>query len=254
MVFDKLLLITNNDIPFQPAKLIIHNPIIKQIAFIGESNFWIGCQYLTFSKDKMNDQDKNHLKDISNFNILMKIINQKTAEAMQTRNRITMLLSLLFPGYITKIIPTGFFLFKQGEKTTHLIGENEFEDFGKCIQNIFCLNTFMSKSQLKYNVEGPQGRALVKKFEQRQRRLQRQRGEGDSSQINILSQYVSILAVGQHKDMNSLLQYTVYQLFDEFQRFQLKENFQFYMEAKMAGAKDLKDVQNWMMDIHSNKK
>jgi hypothetical protein len=60
------------------------------------------------------------------------------------------------------------------------------------------------------------------------------------------------LAVGERKDMNKLLQYTVYQLFDEFRRFKMKEEYDIYVQAKMAGAKDLDEIENWMSDIHSN--
>ena len=51
--------------------------------------------------------------------------------------------------------------------------------------------------------------------------------------------------------MNSFMQYTVYQLFDEFKRYELKLNWDIYLQAKMAGAKDLKEVDDWMKDIHS---
>ena len=59
-------------------------------------------------------------------------------------------------------------------------------------------------------------------------------------------------AIGEQKDLNALSQYSVYQLFDEFNRFSLKEQSDFYLQAKMAGAKDLQEVDNWMKDIHSS--
>jgi hypothetical protein len=51
------------------------------------------------------------------------------------------------------------------------------------------------------------------------------------------------------KNLNELMQYTVYQLFDEFQRFQLKVQWDAYVQARMAGAKDLEEVDNWMIDL-----
>lgn len=51
--------------------------------------------------------------------------------------------------------------------------------------------------------------------------------------------------------MNSILNYTVYQLMDQFQRFSLKIQYDFYVQAKLAGAQDLKEVDDWMKDIHS---
>ena len=46
------------------------------------------------------------------------------------------------------------------------------------------------------------------------------------------------------------MDYTVYQLKDEFERFQKKQNFDFNMKARLAGATDLEEVDNWMEDIH----
>ena len=82
-------------------------------------------------------------------------------------------------------------------------------------------------------------------------KLALEKDKESNKKIDIISRYVSILAVGQKKDMNTFFNYTVYQLFDEFKRYQLKEGYDIYIQAKMAGAKDLKEVDDWMADIHS---
>ena len=42
--------------------------------------------------------------------------------------------------------------------------------------------------------------------------------------------------------------------FNEFQRFQLKVQWDAYIQAKMAGAKDLEEVDNWMIDLQNQGK
>ena len=42
------------------------------------------------------------------------------------------------------------------------------------------------------------------------------------------------------------MQYTVFQLKDELKRFQKKMAFDMYLKARLAGAKDLDEVDNWM--------
>ena len=64
----------------------------------------------------------------------------------------------------------------------------------------------------------------------------------------------SILSIGVQKDLNTLMQYTPYQLYNEFQRFQLKVQWDAYIQAKMAGAKDLDEVDNWMIDLQDQGK
>lgn len=141
---------------------------------------------------------------------------------------------------------------QQNKIEQHLIDKDNFDAFKSIIEQMFCLNQATNKAQ-KYNPGGPQAKALVQKFKKRQRKLAELKNKNFQDQtISILSKYISILAVGQKKDINQLLQYTVYQLFDEFQRFKLKQNFDIYVSATMAGAKDLEEIQNWMSDIHSN--
>ena len=41
-----------------------------------------------------------------------------------------------------------------------------------------------------------------------------------------------------------------YQLRDQFERFQLKEENDIYIKAKLAGAQNMEEVDNWMEDIH----
>ena len=97
---------------------------------------------------------------------------------------------------------------------------------------------------------------IADKFKKRQEQLNKlaQEALGDGKRIAILSRYASILAVGLQKDYNDLMQYTVYQLYDEFQRFQLKVQWDAYIQAKMAGAKDLEEVDNWMIDLRDQGK
>ena len=102
--------------------------------------------------------------------------------------------------------------------------------------------SFSKDESRDYNPSGEVAKRIAEKLKQRHQKLAELK-EG-KQKIDILSRYVSILAVGEHKDMNSLLNLSVYQLFDEFERFKLKMSYDIYFQAKMAGAKDLKEVKN----------
>ena len=49
-----------------------------------------------------------------------------------------------------------------------------------------------------------------------------------------------------NKDINDLMNYTLYQLFEEFKRYQKKVEYDLMIQAKMAGATGLEEVDNWM--------
>ena len=53
--------------------------------------------------------------------------------------------------------------------------------------------------------------------------------------------------------MNSLLNYTVFQIYDEFERFNLKTAFDLNLQVRMAGATDVEEAENWMKDLYDKK-
>ena len=112
---------------------------------------------------------------------------------------------------------------------------------------MFCLDKQKSDDAV-YNPGGPRAAELAAKFYKARQKISQDRAQ--DIKISVLSRYVSILAVGLQKDVNSLLNYTVYQIYDEFERFTLKQAFDIHLQAQMAGAKNLKEVDEWMKDIH----
>jgi len=48
------------------------------------------------------------------------------------------------------------------------------------------------------------------------------------------------------------MNYTVYQLMDEFKRFQLKMSYDSWEKYRIAGATGLQDPDDWFKNIHEN--
>ena len=241
---NELLLLSGNDIPFIEAQVTIHQPTIKEIAYIGEEAFFTGCELINFSKNILPEQDKVNLEDKTNFDILIAILRERNAVMQRNRNCVEMVLALIFPWYTIDITSDAIVLEKEEER--HLINNDNFETFKTIFNMMF---SFSKDESRDYNPSGGIAKRIAEKLKQRHQKLAELK-EG-KQKIDILSRYVSILAVGEHKDMNSLLNLSVYQLFDEFERFKLKMSYDIYFQAKMAGAKDLKEVEDWMKDIHS---
>ena len=245
---------SGKDLPFEQAQLVIHPPKIIQIALIGEDTFFTGCQYLNFSKNNLQEKDKIRLESFTNFEVLMTIMKDRDVAVKKIKTCTQLVLLLMFPDYTINFLPMSILISKKTEEgiERHIIDKENFESFRNIVSKMFCLEQVQSNVG-KYNPGGAQAQALVRKFQQRERRLAKLRNKGkQKSSISVLLNYVSILAVGLHKDINELMQYTVYQLFDEFRRFKMKENSDLYIQLKIAGAKNLDDVENWMSDIHSD--
>lgn len=240
-----LLFLSGNDIPFIEAQITIHQPTIKEIGLIGEEVFFTGCQFLNFSKNLLNEEDKLNLEDKTNFDILIAILREQNAVMQKNRNCVNMVLALLFPEYSIRFQQDCILLQKEGDENKYQINESNFENFKEIISIMFNLK---QDKQSTFNPSGELAKKIAAKLQKRHQKLAEDKPD---KKIDILSRYVSILSVAQHKDINVLLNYTVYQLYDEFKRNELKMSYDIYLQAKMAGAKDLKEVEDWMQDIHS---
>lgn len=244
-MWNDLLYLSGNDIPFAAARINITQPRIKDIALLGENNFYAGIEFLKFDKDILSDEDKSKLENHSNFDVLIAIMNEENITIQQQKIQLTMVLALLFPLHSIEIKKDCISLEKDEEEFR--IDRNNFEEFKSIIKHMFCLDG--ESGEEDYNPSGAMAKQIAEKLKKRRQRLS-QTKEGEKK-ISILEKYVSILTVGEQKDMNSILNYTVYQLFDELKRYQLKLAWDINLKARMAGAQDLKDAEDWMKDFHS---
>lgn len=244
--WNDLLYLSAQDIPFAAARLNIYQPKIRDIALLGEDNFYAGVEFLKFDKDILSEEDKIHLEDRSNFEVLIAIMNEQNLTIQKQKLQITMVLALLFPEHSIEIKKQYISLIKD-EKEFQINNEN-FEQFKRIIKHMFCLDG-NKDSDDDYNPSGAMAKQIAEKLKKRHQRISQEKNQ--NKKISILEKYVSILAVGESKDMNSLLNYTVYQLFDELKRYQLKMAWDLNLKARLAGAQDLEDAEDWMQDLHS---
>ena len=244
MKIDELLLLSGNDLPFPQAQLTIHQPRLKEIAYITQQQFWHACELLKFNKENLSNQDKLDLLNKSNFNIIMMMIQEKSLQSQQARLGVTSLLALLFP--TSKILLKGKTILLQDYQTNEIkeINEDNFESFKQILINMFCLTGGENK---QYNPDGELAKKIANKI---MKGRQKKAKLAPDKKIAILSRYISVLAVGQQKDINVLMNYTVYQLMDEFNRYQLKMRYDSWERCKIAGATGMDDPEDWLKDIH----
>jgi len=172
---------------------------------------------------------------------------EKNAIVQQNKVCMEMILSLMFPNYQISFGKTIKFIKEEEE---YEINNQNFEVFREIVLKMFCLKSMGLTGD--YNPAGKISQEIAEKFKKRRQKLNEQKKE-DNGKIEVLSRYVSILAVGEHKDLNSLMNYTVYQLFDEFQRYELKASYDLYIKAKLAGAQELQEPKDWMKSLYYDK-
>ena len=245
---NELLLLSGNDIPFIEGTITFHQPTLKEIGLIGEEAFFTGCELLKFSKDKLTIEDNLELENMHDFDILMSIMNDKSAQLQYNVSCAQMVLDLMLaPLYEIIMLPGGIFCIPHdGSEICGGITKHNFDAFKQILVQMFCLEKTEAQT---YNAQGELAKRIAEKFKKRNQKLATLQQKPEK--VAIFSRYISILTVGEHKDMNSFMKYTVYQLLDEFQRFELKVAYDTTLKARLAGAKDMKDPEDWMKDIHT---
>ena len=244
---NELLLLSGNDVPFVEGQLIIHQPTLKEIAFLGEEVFFTGCELLKFSKEILSPEDKINLAQYSDFHIFMIMMTDKNAASKFNVDCAKMVLDLIFPKYVINFTEVGIvFASKENKQQFGILNTDNFDAFKDILKAMFCLEK--TSSSTDYNPEGDLAEKIAEKFRKRNQKLAEAKGK--PKKVAIFSRYVSILAVGEKKDINSFMNYTVYQLYDEFQRFELKMASDIFFKARLAGAQDMKQPEDWMKDIH----
>lgn len=239
------------DIPFTPGGFIIHQPSLEEIGLIGgQKPLFTGCELLRITVDDLKANSKDSLDNMMNFDILMQVISVSPSNLKQAIECVYSLFQIIFPDYEVKWnAPFNITLTNGNQKGE--INRKNFDCFVDVLTQMFVLKKITGND---YNPQDPMAQRIVKQLRAREKRLAELRGEAGKMSGFIFDRYISVLAVGLQKDKNQLKKYTVYQLFDEFDRYQAKVAYDMYAAAKMAGATNIEEVEMWMGDLHSHSK
>ena len=239
---NRLALMAGIDIPIPECQLVLHQPTIKEIAFIGERDFFSGVQYLCLQKN-MVIQDESLLSTTSNFQIFMTIMNDK--QTADKKADVLQVLTVLFPKY--KVFMTPRSIMFNLESDNFMIDEGNFESLQQVLSEIFCLR---NSDQANFNPANKKAKEIADKLMKARQKVAQQKAS-ENGEGSALAQYVSTLAVGiGSMSLQDCLELTIYQLYDLMERYSLYINWDIDLKSRLAGGKPDKPAENWMKNIH----
>ena len=238
----RLALLTGIDIPVPECQLIIHQPTIQEISYIGEQDFFMGAQCLTLNKS-MFVKDKTALETTNNFHIFMMIMQEK--QAKEQKKATQQVLTLLFPQYKALFTPNSL-LFQDKDNQSIIVDENNFEMLQEKLRLVFCAKNGPMDQQA-YNPGSEKAKEIAKKLMRGRERIAAEKGQNTASAF---TQYLSMLTVGLHIPLQSLTELTMFQLYDLVERFMLWVNWDIDIKSRLAGGKPDHEPDNWMKNLH----
>ena len=238
----RLALMCGIDIPIPECQIVIHQPTIKEIAFIGEQDFFTGIQTLCINK-RMFTQDKTLLENTNNFQIFMTIMSEK--ETVDKKIAVQQVATILFPNHKITFTPRSIILL--GDNNSVTIDENNFNFLQNVLAAVCCLRTGPGDSGT-FNPADDKAAEIAQKLMRGRQRVAEQRGETNTS---IFSQYLSTLTIGlQSMSLQDLMDLTIFQLYDLIERYMLYINWDMDIRSRLAGGKPDSKPDNWMKNIH----
>ena len=238
----RLALMCGTDYPVPECQIILHQPRIKEIALIGESDFFSGIQCLCLNKS-MFVKDESDLQNVNNFQIFMTIMSEK--DAADKKVAVQQVCTLMFPK--NKVLFTPRSMLITGGEGNVQVDETNFEFLQAAISNIFCMKTGPMDQQ-SFNPANNKAREIAEKLMRGRQRVAAQKGEQNTS---IFSQYLSILTVGlESMSLSDCMDLTMYQLYDLVERYSLYVNWDMDIRCRLAGGSPESSPDNWMKNIH----
>lgn len=212
--------LVGGDVLIPDCGAVLTQPTIKEILLTGENNFFEAINFIA-QTDKMLHEIQNEDPDMQMFSelqLFLLIYRQEPHMRSQVRN----FFELIFPKY-NVICTENSIDFKQlDENINKMIVKGRvtpftYENFKTTIMNLFLPYTTKKED---YNPGTSKAEEIAKKLQEGREKIAHQKNEdGD---ISLLGTYISILSVGMNIDMKILLDYTPFQLFDTFMRYNLK--------------------------------
>ena len=214
---------------------------------MGERDFFSSTQYLCVDKEALI-QDESLLASLSNFQVLMKVLEQ--SEDKTKKEHLITLLLLLFPDRKAAILPNNIILACEDLPPVS-INDSNFEVFQNVIKTVLCLNSMFQGDNVIYNPANAAAKAIADKLMAGRKKVAQLKGEQNNNQ-SVLTRYLSILEVAQIVSPDKSPDLTLFQVFDLIERYTAYVEWDSDLRVKLAGGKPEKTVENWMRDLYSN--
>ena len=240
----RLALMCGTDIPIPECQIAIHQPRIKEIALIGEKDFFTGLQCLCIDKSRLFIEE-DLIKNKTNFEIFMTLLNQK--EAIEKKVAVQQVCALLFPNFKVNFTPRSLLFI--GGTSPITIDANNFNFLQKAIAEVGCLKGGSTNPQ-DFNPANKRAQEIAEKLMKGRQKVAQEKASknGDGS---MLAQYISVLTIGlSSMSLQDAMDLTLYQLYDLIERYNLFVSWDMDIKSRLAGGKPETQPDDWMKNLH----
>lgn len=243
------LYLSGAQVPIKQCGFYITPPTIKQIAQFGEDDFLVGVKMMSADRmimNKLKDAQPD-LKNVDDFQLLMMLFNSDE----QFKQQVINFMEFICPDYEVEVAKNSI-NFRQGDDNMvkGQINPFTFEYFSNILKELFWPP---AKAEAEYNPVNEKAEEIARKLEHGRAIANKDKGSASGEKGSLYAIYISVLSVGMCLDMNTLYQYTPFQLYDVFNRYTMKNQYDFYMKIKttpMMSVEDMDEPEYWMSNMY----
>lgn len=236
---------TGVDIPVDGIPLLIHNPTITEISLMGDKDFFLAMQYFCLEKNQLI-QDKKVLDSLTNFQVLMKIIQQ----TQNKKSLIQTFLLLLFPQYNITILPSSIILSSK-DMPVVTIDDNNFDILQDYIRTILCAHNLFQGENIIYKPANKAAQAIADKLMAGRKKVADIKNKEGGNE-SVLTRYVSILTIGTNSmNLRDCCNLTLFQLFDLMERYTAYNEWNMDFKVRLAGGDPKHETESWMRNLYT---
>lgn len=243
---DKLILMTGKDINVPELSAKIHQPTINEISVLGEGRFFQATNLFFLNEDAI----KSNLKEVpgmtketinllDSYTILLLFLEVEK----DNRKAFVEIMELILQGYEIGIEDNNIIFSKENYPTINFSKET-YLILKDIMYEMFQFDKLLGNTLL--NVQSDAAKKIAEKMRKAKEKIER--NEGKKEQISIFNHYLSILSIGSNaSNINDNCELTIYQLYNQFERFSLYLQYDQSVKTALAGAKT--DIVDWFKEI-----
>jgi hypothetical protein len=240
------LYLSGADVPIPECNIIIHQPSIKDICLFKETNFLTAATLLSHFHDNAEKlrKERPELSEYGDVTLVLAAIQQDP----ELCSNVTNFFQLVFPRYSIDILENEIF-FTEGDKRVGLLATHNYSSFEQVIKDLFLIPTKGDS----YNPQGKRAAAIAEKLKEREKILAQKKGLNKKVPPSLFGSYASILSIGMNIDINTIYNYTPFQLYDAFNRYWKKVSNDFYTKVSttpMMDTSKMEEPESWSENIY----
>lgn len=249
---DVALFLSGQSVPVPACNLVVSQPTAKQIVAFGEEEFFTAVQAMSNMSTFIEPlkQGREELNNYTDFQIFMSLL--LSDESM--KQIILNFFELIFPIYNFEINTADiiFSLKDDSEKiTVGMINPFTYGCLGDTINQLFVVQK-QNKDEIEYDPANKLAEDIARKLEAGRKKVQNIKNK-DNKDMSLIGTYTSILSLGMGISINVLYEYTLFQLYDAFNRYWLKVNYDFYQKVSTTPLMDVSQIKapdEWSKNLY----